>query len=193
MANIADCAVAIEKDEEKLREMGITRTPDDYFYRYAYRYKTIDGDTVRITEVRSADGINEYYEINGEPVEFKPERKDIVLGTYAELELVEVSNKWRVDCLKAQLIPYETDMAINEYDDHITLFFGGRWGFPQELEDKLNALGLKWQGAEAEGGNDILNDELGNEYYNLEAVREKEEDDTFNYYVEDTSKNILNW
>lgn len=189
MANIADCAVAIEKDERKLDEFGLTRTTLKDGYDLRYKYSTKDGHKVSVVEVRNGESFSKTISVDGKQASELPRDSIMDTDTYKETRNIAISNGWRLDFLKAKFYSYDAPIDIREYEDHITIYFGGRWCFPEELENRLNDLDLAWQGADAEGGCEVLCDEYGNTDFGLRAIKRKADDDEDydDYWVEDTT------
>lgn len=188
MANTCDCAIALEKDEEKLARLGINRVnhQDGYYYRYSY--KTMDGREVEVAEVVGGGKYEKTILVDGKESTVEPMKASDTLKMLVDMR---DNHGWRIDHLKAGFYSYSYEAEVQEYEDHITIYFGARWSFPKELEQKLNSMDIRWQGAEAEGGCEVLGDELGNEDFGLRAKTEKDEEGYDNYFVEDTSENNL--
>lgn len=187
MANVASCALAIEKDEKKLKMLGLVRHRGKGGFYHRRTYKTAGGvHEVVVAEVKVGEKFERTILVDGVERDHEP-FGPIDWKTYKVIcDLVD-SNGWRLDCLTLGLASYQLPVNIREYDDHITVYFGGRWNFPQELIEKLESSDLLWQGAEAEIGCSILNDELGNEDFGLRAITEKDEDEWDASWVEDTT------
>ena len=98
------------------------------------------------------------------------------------------SNDWVVDFAKLDAYSYEFDPFIVEKDDYVVVHFGGRWGFPDSLEQKLDSAGVCWQGAGCEDGMDWQNDEIGNYDFGLRILADTENCDgetyTYHYVME---------
>ena len=112
---------------------------------------------------------------------------------FEQIKDITVDNGWVVDWVKLKTYSYEYTPSIHEFEDHVTVYFGGRWSFPSNLIDSLDNYGVLWQGAGCEDGCDWQDDEMGNADFGLRVKRERIEwkDDDGNYiyqhYVEDTS------
>lgn len=209
MANVADCAFAVaKKDLDKLGG-AITKCDNIVVGAEAKLKFKIEKDKV-IAEVvyynkytcdKDKNESNErYYKVNGEKM--TQEEYDTQYGykngwmssDYKTLIDKYYSEGWCVDWVKLHSYSYDSDTWVQEYDDHITVYFGGRWSFPSELEDLLYEKGIEWQGAVVEDGCDVLDDELGNTDFNLRIEEEENEYDGDTYtthYIEDTSTNAV--
>ena len=199
MANVADCAFAVAKDDLQKLSGAITRSDteegdeqefvfdiisvDDRHSVRHYRKHIFRGETV------------DYYEVDGKKYSAEKYREKFSLDkwlcdfqTHKCLKDCVYSNGWRVDWRALHSFSYDSVAYVAEYDDHITVYFGGRWDFPQDLIDLLNEKEVRWQGAVAESGCDVLDDELGNEDFGLVASITKDDDGFDNYYVEDRSE-----
>ena len=206
MANLADCAFAVAKDDIYKMNGAIRRaepgekstvvyksTYKDGDTEYTYWYKYVDGkaDSCRIKsggqtiyEGRGIDGIKEAQEKmkNMKHIDFSIATKDTL-----------VENGWVVDWLKLNAFSYDYTPSVAEYGDHITVFFGGRWSFPSSLEDKLNEFGVLWQGAGCEDGMDWQDDEMGNTDFGLRIGKDTDYCNGEKYvyhFVEDRSENM---
>lgn len=188
MANIADCAVAIDmrdvKNNDTLKQAIRRLEKPLEGYELVEEYKTEAGDIYRL--VHALDSNNRFYK-NGKEIERKEYSDNLDLMTLKRVEEVVYSNGWRVDLNALQLFPYESSVEVAEFEDHLTLYFGGRWAFPDKLEDRLNELGVKWQGAGAEGGCDYYDSKIGNEDFGLRWYKGKDEDGDNTWWVEDTT------
>lgn len=112
-------------------------------------------------------------------------------NTHNDNVWIDISNGWAVDWEKLDTYSYDSPTYVEEYDDHITVFFGARWNFPYDLEYKLYEYGVRWQGIACEDGEDYIDDELGNSDFGLCVVEEKGECDGESFvqhYVKDASK-----
>lgn len=186
MANLADCAVAIAKEDIKKLKRGIVKArnhKDGYDEVFSYDVKYIEsGKLAHITEKWHVvnDGANsensKTYVLDecSMPKEVFDEKYRNKLtkeyDTWKVVEHKEWSNGWEINWKLLNSCPYQSDTNVQEYDDHITIYFGGRWGFPQDLEDTLNRAGVRWQGAVAEDGCEVYDSELGNEDFGLRLV-----------------------
>lgn len=202
MANIAECGVAIAKEDLAKLGDAITRTEDGDGSEETFTYDIISKDdrhsVVRyikyfFTGKDSSTDIK-YYEVDGnklsDEVYEKKYPRDKWMCDY-QTHKCEVdktySNGWCVDWRALHTYSYEIPPQVQEYDDHITIFFGGRWCFPESLGEFLDNREVRWQGAEAECGCEVLNDELGNEDFGLVASISKDDEGYDDYYVEDRS------
>lgn len=214
MANLADCAVAIAKSDLGKMQGAVEKVEDDdgkdkYEHAVRSQYK-VDGKNDKWTLLHE-NGYNgaesyDHYTLkkNGEVVTATDKWAVINeaidgFGLVKEWDKTKVlrdnftSNGWKVDWLKLNSYSYDYTPYVHEYEDHITIYFGGRWDFPSSLEDKLNEYGVLWQGAGCEDGCDWEYDEFGNSDFGLRIKREKsdyvDDDGTeyWNRYVEDTS------
>lgn len=202
MANIAECAVAIAKEDLAKLGDAITRTEEGDGLEETFTYDIISKDdrhsVVRyikylFTGKGSSTDIK-YYEVDGnklsDDVYEKRYPRDKWICDY-QTHKCKVdklySNGWCVDWRALHSYSYEISPYVAEYDDHITIFFGGRWSFPESLEEFLNSKEIRWQGAEAECGCEILNSELGNEDFGLMCYVQKDDEGYNDYYVEDRS------
>lgn len=87
-------------------------------------------------------------------------------------ELVEqISNK-----INECAYEYGCDEPVY-HDECITFDFGGRWDFPEAIENYLNDLDIAWQGAGVEDGCDWRY-EFGNEDFGLRIVPANEIDES---------------
>lgn len=188
MANIADCAVAISMDDiqhnDTLKQAIKRLEKPVEGYELVEQYKTKAGDTYRL--IHSLGNTNYYYKNNKQTTR-EDWSENMDWTDFKRIEDVVYSNGWRIDLAELQLFPYESSVDVAEFEDHLTLYFCGRWAFPVELEDRLNGLGVKWQGAGAEGSCDYYDSEIGNEDFGLRWYKGKDEDDYTNWWVEDTT------
>lgn len=190
MANIADCAVAIDmrdiKNNDTLKQAIRRIEKPVEGYESVDEYKTKAGDIYR--RVHSLENGHSYTK-NNEPTTQEDWYEHIDHTTFKRVEDVYYSNGYRIDLTELHLYPYESGVQVAEFEDHLTLYFGGRWAFPDELEDRLNELGVLWQGAGAEGGCDYYDSEIGNDDFGLRWYKGKSEEDpdVNDWYVEDTT------
>lgn len=188
MANLADCAVAIAMDDIKNNptlKNAIRRIEKPIEgYESVEEYTTKGGDIYR--RIHALKGGHTYTK-NGEPTTREDWFDNIDHITFSRVEETYYNNGWRVDLAELHLYPYDSVVQVAEFDDHLTLYFGGRWAFPDELEDRLNELGVSWQGAGAEGACDYYDSEIGNTDFGLRWYKGKDEDDYINWWVEDTT------
>lgn len=204
MANICDCAVAIAKEDLKKLDGAITRTKKGEGETYKTSWEIVKGGERRKVisyEHHEFKGVGQstsesYFLVDGKkitPDEYKETYNELGTEWREDWETHKVLidtyyvEGWKIDWLKLHTYSYETPPYVAEYDDHITIYFGGRWSFPENLEELLNKKEVRWQGAEAECGCEVLNDELGNEDFGLTAGIYKDEEDYDNYFVEDRS------
>lgn len=185
MANVADCGVAIKKADIERLNGAIKKTNEKDGYEivssWDAEYKD-NKEKVHIIEKRSGveDGKDSEWSITyildecSMPAEvFNKKYRDKLFPlheTYKTVEDKQRSNGWEVNWKLLNAYSYQSDTNVQEYDDHITIYFGGRWGFPQDLEDTLNRAGVRWQGAVAEDGCEVYDSELGNEDFGLRLV-----------------------
>lgn len=196
MANICECAVAIAKEDLAKLGDAITRTDRGDGIEEVFSYDIISKNDRHSVEHHNGTSVDKcYYEVDGERVKVEdydkryPRDKWICdYQTHKCLVDKAYSNGWCVDWEKLNAYSWEMDTYIQEFEDHITIYFGGRWSFPEKLEEFLNKKEVRWQGAEAECGCGILNDELGNEDFSLVAAISEDEDGYKDYYVEDRSE-----
>lgn len=202
MANIAECGVAIAKEDLAKLDDAITRTKQGEGIEEVFAYDIVsENDRHSVKHYHhyvyggNGTSVNKsYYEVDGERVEIDDYDKKYPhdkwmcdYQTHKCLVDKAYSNGWCVDWKKLHAYSYEMDTYVQEYDDHITIFFGGRWCFPEKLEEFLNSKEVLWQGAEAECGCAYLNDELGNSDFGLVASITKDDEGYDDYYVEDRS------
>lgn len=206
MANIAECGVAIAKEDLKKLDGAITKVDvaDGIEEVFAFeitkrlgekeeRHKVVRHHCYIFKGVGNSES-QSYYEVDGKRMENDEYEKkypytewNTDYDTHKVITDKAYSNGWCVDWKKLHSYSYEMDTYVQEYDDHITIFFGGRWGFPENLENLLDEKEVRWQGAEAESGCEVLNDKLGNEFFGLNCIREKDDEGYWNYMVEDRS------
>lgn len=201
MANIADCGVAIAKKD--LDKLGIKKTDHKDGYESIYTWEATDKEkhVYRVSECRVGveDGKDSYYEhtfqVNEQTMDAEEyyvkwqERLFMEHNTCERLVEKDYRNGWKIDWKNLKASSYQSDVWTQEYDDHLTIYFGGRWGFPSELEDTLNNLDITWQGAVAEDGCEVLDDTIGNTDFGLRVVPCGDGQDW--HCVEDTTSNPL--
>lgn len=210
MANMAECAFAVAKDDINKMDGALRKAEPNEQAKCAYKrtYKNDETGEVRI--------VYESYEgTMWEPSVIKVKNKGVTIEEYhgedckncnVQKELYDkgyhlinsktiadttVENGWMVDWVKLNAYSYDYTPYINEYEDHITVFFGGRWNFPAELENTLNDMGVRWQGAGCEDGMDWQYDNFGNTDFGLRIGEETEYCDGEPYtqhFVEDTDR-----
>lgn len=209
MANCADCAIAIAKEDIKKLGGAIKRLDKNYDgveskltydiyndnerHNVVHYYKNMEvysGKGARFNRCSERDN---YYLVDNNkitPEEYTEKYAKNYMVDYSthkcEIDKA-ISNGWEVDWQKLNSYSYEMDTQVQEYGDHITIYFGGRWSFPESLETLFNDKEVVWQGAEAETGCEVLNDELGNWDFGLRTIKERDEDGYLWYYVEDKS------
>ena len=203
MANCADCAIAIAKEDLHCVQHAIYKTEEaGDGIETCFTFEIEKGDEKHDVEcyckhiyggVGNSTSV-QYYKVDGEKLDEETYEKryprDEWSMNFSSHKCVldkTYSNGWCVDWQELGTYSYEVDPNVQEYDDHLTIYFGGRWSFPEALEDYLDKKEVRWQGAEAECGCEILNDELGNDDFGLVATIEKDEEGYDNYYVEDRS------
>lgn len=188
MSNIADCAVAIDmrdiKNNDTLKQAIRRIEKPIEGYESVDEYITKGGDTYR--RIHDLENGHSYTK-NNEPTTREDWFEHIDHTTFKRVEEVYYSNGWRVDLTELQLFPYDSGVEVAEFDDHLTLYFGGRWAFPEKLADRLDELGVLWQGAGAEGGCDYYDSKIGNEDFGLRWYKGKGEDGYIDWWVEDTT------
>lgn len=203
MANICECAVAIAKED--LAKLGDAITKIDNQGEGSeemFSYEIMNGDKrhsvkhyIKYDFIGVGNSTSEkYYEVDGEKMgediyEERYPREDWFCDYQTHKCLIDktFSNGWCVNWRTLRSYSYEIPPQVQEYDDHITIFFGGRWSFPESLEEFLNNKEVRWQGAEAECGCEVLNSELGNEDFGLMCYVDKDDEGYDDYYVEDRS------
>lgn len=204
MANICDCGVAIAKEDLKKLDGAITRTKKGEGSTYKTSYDIVKGGERRKVvhyEHYEFGGVGKsksesYFLVDNKkitPAEYRETYNELGTewredwDTHKVLIDTYCVEGWKIDWLKLHTFSYEATPYVAEYDDHITIYFGGRWSFPEKLEELLNKKEVRWQGAEAECGCEVLNDELGNEDFGLKACIDKDDEGYDNYFVEDRS------
>ena len=202
MANTCNCAIAIaKKDLEKLesdegRAIMRTNLKDGYEQRFIFTWcKNRQKAEVSHEENYHFGTETEHiWRWNGKVVDKEYIEKKRQEGWTQEwgctkcVKDLAFSNGWVVDWKALNGYSYEMDTQVEEYDDHITVYFGGRWSFPEEVAETLNNADVEWQGAEAEVGCEVLSDTLGTAYFNLVAHKEKDDEGYWWYDVEDLSR-----
>ena len=200
MANIAECGVAIAKSD--INKLGgaikQTKSKDGYQAVYAYEAKYEDGTVAHIvvSKIGIEDGKDSSWEhtytVDGCTMpaeEYQKKYADRLFmdaTTWRVIEEKEWSNGWEVNWKELGTSPYQSDTNVHEYDDHITIYFGGRWSFPETLENFLNGREVAWQGAEAEDGCSLFCDTIGSDDFGLRVVECGDEEDW--HCVEDMTK-----
>ncbi len=212
MANIADCAVAIAIEDLPKLNGAIKKVdvPQSKWEKYQTVVRSYyeDSKTGRKCVLFCKNGYDEtIYRLreNGKviaettdgnytPIKDKLEELGMAKNWSKEkiLEDKFISNGYEVDWLKLDSYSYDMTPWVMEHGDHITLYFGGRWNFPEKLENKLNEYGVRWQGAACDGSMDWEVDDLGNSDFGLRVAKDNVSGDDgesyCDYYVEDTSK-----
>lgn len=206
MANIADCAFAVAKDELDKLDGAVAKTDNKDGYESLFKWHIKKGEEeheVLHYHLSFWGGIGEsettaWYKVDGKQMtegeyneKYSPKQGYIMTDALRERLIDKTfSNGYAIDWQKMDAYWYESDANVQEYDDHVTVYFGGRWSFPDEIENYLNASGIKWQGAGCEDGCDWQCDDLGNYDYKLRIERERDDCDGEDYsyhYVEDKS------
>ena len=206
MANLADCAFAIAKEDILKTDGAIRRANPGEKCTMVTKSKYKDGNDEYIYWFKWTEGPTNSCRLvkNGVTIIDTTDEKEIAkttdmlrnmerVGFTETIKDVHVENGWAVDWRKLNSYSYDYTPSICEFEDHLTVYFGGRWSFPSSLEDSLNNYGVMWQGAGCEDGCDWQDDEMGNTDFGLRVKSEKSEwqDDDGNYiyqhYVEDTS------
>lgn len=210
MANLAECAFAVAKDDINKMDGALRKAEPNEQAKCAYKrtYKNRETGEVRI--------VYESYEgTMWEPSVVKVKNKGTTIEEYhgedckncnAQSRLyadgytltnskvladTTVADGWVVDWVKLNAYSYDYTPYISEYEDHITVFFGGRWDFPSDLENTLNSMGVRWQGAGCEDGMNWQFDDGGNTDFGLRIGEETEYCDGEPYtqhFVEDTDR-----
>lgn len=188
MANLADCAIAISKHDiahnPTLKKAIRPHQKPVEGYELVEEYKTKDGSIYRLEHRLDAE--NKYFK-DGKPTTRDEWAENMDYTSYKRIKEVVYHNGYRLDLIALHLCPYDTSVEVADFDDHLTLYFGGRWAFPTTTEDFLNELGVEWQGADAEGGMDYYNSEIGNHDFGLRWYKDKDEEGYPNWWVEDTT------
>lgn len=206
MANLADCAFAVAKDDIYKMDGAIRKATPGETCVYVTKSIYKDGDDEYVYWFKWVEGVGTSCRLKkdnevivdtsdkDEMAKVSDKLKNMTHVGYTEtVKDMHVENGWVVNWQKLNTYSYDYTPSIHEFEDHITVYFGGRWSFPSHLEDKLNELGVKWQGAGCEDGMDWQDDEMGNSDFGLRVKRERSDwkDDDGNYiyqhYVEDTS------
>lgn len=192
MANIAECAIAIAKTDIDMLNGAFKRTGgDDTRCRYGKSVikKTYEndatGETIYLFDINygapdyarkiglKKDGrIIKEYEGNcrdGEYIEIldwlTEQGYHLADERYTKDEFYE--DGWCVDFAKLHTYSYGYEPRIKEYDDCVVLWFGGKWDFPNSLNDYLNSKHVAWQGAGLDDGMAWQCDAFGNTYMGL--------------------------
>lgn len=205
MANLADCAVAIAKSDLNKLNGAVKRLNEKLNgVEYKQTWKIKNGkETKKVMWYHYSlyGGLDnakdeDYYEVDGEKMSGKEydERYSYKNGWQTDYDTHKTkieryfNNGWSVDFSKLGTYSYQSDAWVQEHSDHITVHFGGRWGFPVGLDEFLNSRDILWQGAVAEDGCEVYDETLGTTDFGLRITEEKEGDeDYFYHYVEDTS------
>lgn len=210
MANLAECAFAVAKDDLNKMDGALRKAEPNEQAKCAYKrtYKNNETGEVRVV-------FESYEGTMWQPATIKLKQNGTTIKEYrgdeckncdVQKELYDegyhltnsktiadttVENGWVVDWVKLNAYSYDYTPMINEYEDHITVFFGGRWDFPSELENTLNEMGVRWQGAGCEDGMCWQFDDFGNWDFGLRIGEETEYCDGEPYqqhFVEDTDR-----
>lgn len=208
MANIADCAFAVAKDDLNKMNGAIRRAEEGEQPRVVYKrvykhketgeicslYEEYNSSRWSVSKIKLVKGGHTIKEWEGDDCKNcnavdELHNKGYELHTSKDVVNKTVGNGWAIDWIKLDSYSYDYDPWVQEYEDHITVFFGGRWNFPSKLEDKLNEFGVRWQGAGCDECMDWKFDDGGNTDF---GIRIKEEDcgDYTNWYCADESKAI---
>lgn len=204
MANLADCVFAVSKKDIPAMEGALRKAREDekclYItkdiyekdgekYEYLFKWKEGESNSCKLRK----NGVT-IAEASGQDTgKVTDMLKDMNHVGFEQIKDITVDNGWLVDWVKLKTYSYEYTPSIHEFEDHVTVYFGGRWSFPSNLIDSLDNYGVLWQGAGCEDGCDWQDDEMGNTDFGLRVKRERSEwkDDDGNYiyqhYVEDTS------
>lgn len=168
MANIAECAIAIAKTDINMLGGAFERIEGTGCgYGKAVIKKTFEndatGETIYLYDITGGspdytrkiglkkDGkiIKEYVgdQCNDcKAYDGLAERGyHITDERYTKDEFYE--NGWKVDFAKLHTFSYDYEPRIQEYDNCVVLWFGGKWNFPLDLEDFLYSTHATWQGA----------------------------------------------
>lgn len=209
MANMADCAFAVAKADLNKMDGAIRKAKEGEMPRTVYKrtYKNEKtGDTCtlyeeyegsrwscsRIKLVKDGQTIKDY---KGEACKDCKIGDDLWNEGYRmdksyTLENTSIDNGWVIDWQKLDAYSYDMDPFVTEFDDHITVNFGGRWDFPSSLEDTLWRMGVRWQGAGCDSAMDWEFDDGGNEDFGLRIVKEPQEimgETYYNWFAQDTT------
>lgn len=201
MANIAECAFAVDKRDIQFMNGALRKAENGeistFITKTTYEH---NGDTYELLEKYCNGSVKCRLKKNGEKkkeaIGHKNVQKvvdalrDMKRIGYEEIKDTHVENGWFLDWKKLGSYSYEYPATIHEYDDHITVYFGARWSFPDSLEDKLDEFGVLWQGASCEDGMAYEDDCIGNSDFGLRVKSERQCVDGEYYtqhYVEDTS------
>ena len=211
MANLADCAIAIAKKDLDKLDGAITKSDDivvgsETKWKFKIEKDKVIAEVVYYSKYTCDKDKNEsnerYYKVNGEKMtqdeyDARYGYKNGWVHTGKQKTLIDkyYSEGWCVDWVKLHSYSYDYDTWVQEYSDHITVYFGGRWSFPEELNDYLNSKDIEWQGAVVEDGCEVYDDELGTTDFNLRIEEEENSDtDGYNYtthYLQDQSTDII--
>ncbi len=210
MANLAECAIAIAKEDLDKTDGAIRKANDgeksEMVYKRIYKNKDTNGKYTLYEEyhdnmwhpsklvlkkgtatITVAEGDNcDYAKLDSELRD-----KGYCLDKSENIRNITVCDGYRIDWIKLNTYSYDYTPYVSEYEDHITIFFGGRWDFPSSLEDKLWSFGVRWQGAGCEDGMDWQFDDGGNWDFGLRIGSETEYCDGEPYqqhFVEDTDR-----
>lgn len=208
MANIAECAIAIALEDLPKLNGAIRKRKKGEESRYycETKYKDKDGESYIFG--------HSWHEKDGETYELKKNNHSVFftkdwhkihdkmqeLGLTTDItdpnyytSKIDIccDGEWAVDWAKLHAFSYDYTPLLEEYEDHITIIFGGRWDFPEALETFLNSLDIKWQGAGCEDGCDWQFDDYGTYDFGLRIGRERDNcdgEDYYYHYVYDTNK-----
>lgn len=210
MANLAECAFAVAKDDINKMDGALRKAEPNEQAKCAYKrtykndetgevcivYESYEGTMWRPAVIKVKQNGTTIKEYRGDECKNCNVQKELYDEGYRwtsskTIADTTVENGWVVDWVKLNSYSYDYTPYINEYEDHITVFFGGRWDFPSELENTLNGMGVRWQGAGCEDGLDWQYDDFGNTDFGLRIGEETEYCDGEPYtqhFVEDTDR-----
>lgn len=210
MANLADCAFAVAKSDLLMTNGAIRKAREGEKSILVYKRTYKNGKTDKTYElyeeyegnmwspkriVMKSNGVSVLIadgdDCKDNKVADELHEKGFSMESSERFKDVLVDNGWRIDLAKLHCYSYDYTPYVSEYDDHITVFFGGRWDFPDSLVNTLDNLGVSWQGAGCEDGMAWQYDEFGNSDFGLRIGEETEYCDGDRYtqhYVEDTSE-----
>lgn len=178
MANIAECALAIAKqDLDKLDGAIRKAKPNETTYS---RYEAVyfdKGGNKHILEEEYWDGYAKHKMFLDGTELTEEEFRDKQFqgsGKWETKQDQAVCNGWFVDWKKLKGFSYQSETYIQEHDDCVEVDFGGRWDFPHDTEDYLNSLDICWQGAALDDAMDWRTDELGTCDLGLRVVDDEE-------------------
>lgn len=213
MANMAECAIAIAKEDLHLLNGAIRKATEEdsqWETRGVRRFVSANDDSIyrlverrRMLQPEEGEHFGKYkteYKLRKDREVLKLTEDIIVIGNMIEQMGLKPDtnyhcgqmnntydafsdNGWFVDWKKLHGYSYEMDASITDKDDHITIYFGGRWSFPDDLENYLNRSGVRWHGACVEDGCNVRENYLGNTDFSL-VIEEEENDDGDQKYIQ---------